>query len=260
MIDTLTVICPSRTGQSQQFFLQRMVHSVLSQKNNGKMDIEILICLDRDDKLDFCYNFDFIKVINSNGKSQAAALNAGLKQANGNFIAFLEDDDYWHQEFLSTCNQIFQTSNTPFISSNQIEVMTNGTIVGVNDFPTPSGWLLNRKKMSTIPFFNETYRWHLDNEYLGQLNKFRIERCHLLERYAPHSLDIAARSRVGLVRIAQNSNQNIRLTRHEYERPLVTKTVHTGSGMHKIANDNQTKAESEAEFGRLKREYGCIPH
>ena len=88
MIDTLTIICPSRTGQSQQFFLQRMIHSVLSQRNNEEMDIEILICLDRDDELDFRYNFDFIKVINNNGKSQAAALNAGLKQANSNFIAF----------------------------------------------------------------------------------------------------------------------------------------------------------------------------
>ena len=260
MIDTLTVICPSRSGQNQQVFLQRMIHSVLSQKNNKEMEIEILICLDQDDKLDFCYNLEFVKVINSRGKSQAAALNAGLEQARGNYIAFLEDDDYWHPEFLSTCSQILQTSNIAFISSNQVEVMADGTIVGVNDFPTPSGWVLSRKRLKTLPFFDETFRWHLDNEYLGQLNNARVERCHLLERYAPHSLAIAARSRVGLVRIAQNSNQNIRLTRHEHEMPLVTKTVHTGSGMYKIANDNQTKAESEAECGRLKQKYSCIPH
>ena len=88
MIDTLTVICPSRSGQNQQVFLQRMIHSVLSQKNNKEMEIEILICLDQDDKLDFFYNLEFVKVINSRGKSQAAALNAGLEQARGNYIAF----------------------------------------------------------------------------------------------------------------------------------------------------------------------------
>ena len=117
------------------------------------------------------------------------------------------------KNFLSTCNQILQTSNTSFISSDQIEVMTDGTIVGVNDFPTPSGWLLNRKKMNSIPFFNETYRWHLDNEYLGQLNKCHTKRCHLLERYAPHSLDVAARSRVGLVRLPRT------VTKHKTDTP-----------------------------------------
>ena len=128
--------------------------------------------------------------------------------------------------------------------------MTDGTIVGVNDFPTPSGWVLSRKNWKPI-IFDETFplapRQRIPRS-IEQRSRGAVPR---LERYAPHSRHCSTKS--GRASSLQNSNQNIRLTSWAWNASGNKDRQYTGSGMYKIANDTQTKAETEAECGRLNK-------
>lgn len=255
----LSLITPSRCGANQIFFLNRMLESVFSQTVQKYINLEVLICLDSGDYLREKINYPNVRVVNSDGRSQAKALNTGIRHARKRHIAFLEDDDCWLPEFLSTCRDVFRDRNIAFVSSNQTEITTDGEVLGVNDFPTPSGWIFDRMKVNDDIFFNENYQWHLDNDFLGQLNKKRIQRAHLVESYAPTRIDIAMRSRITLGRMIANSPASLQLIRHSSPIPLVTKTIHSGSGMAFIAKDRNANVRSQLERKMLQSSYGCIP-
>ena len=258
MID-LTLITPSRSGPDQVFFLRRMLNSVFAQTLKKHVSIEVLICLDRGEKLEEELGFPNLKIVNSDGQSQAKALNAGILKARKRHIAFLEDDDFWLPSFLSVCKDVFKNTDNAFVSSNQTEITVDGEVLGVNDFPTPSGWVFDRMKVGHDIYFDENYKWHLDNEFLGQLSKRSVKRAHLVESYAPVRFDIAMRSRVTLGRMIANSKVPLQLIRHNSLVPLVTKPVHPGSGMAYIANDRIANDRSQHERQMLQATFGCIP-
>jgi glycosyltransferase involved in cell wall biosynthesis len=236
-----------------------MLNSVFAQTTKKYVSVEVLICLDRGEKLAEKLDFPNVKIVNSDGQSQAKALNAGISKACKRHIAFLEDDDFWLPSFLSVCKNVFKNTDNAFVSSNQTEITVDGEVLGVNDFPTPSGWVFDRMKVGGEIFFDENYKWHLDNEFLGQLNKRKVRRAHLVDSYAPIQLDIAMRSRVTLGRMVANSKTSLQLIRHNSFIPLVTKTIHPGSGMAYIAKDKNANSRSQFERKMLHTTYGCIP-
>ncbi len=93
--------------------------------------------------------------------NQTAAVNAALASAKGTHIAFLEDDDRWLPEFLSTALSL----RVPFVSSTQLEVHLDGTVERIFDFPTPSGWVGESWVFDRIGAL--VGRWHIDNYFLG---------------------------------------------------------------------------------------------
>ena len=86
---------------NRRFLLEETLASVLRQTDQ---DFEIVVVNDGSDDetdrfLDSCASP--VRAIRIDHRGVGAARNAGLAEATGNLIAFLDDDDMWHPEFLA---------------------------------------------------------------------------------------------------------------------------------------------------------------
>lgn len=83
-------------------YIQETVNSVLSQTYR---DFELLIVDDGspDQSVEICKQFDDgrIKIISQENRGLAGARNTGIRNSQGNYVAFLDGDDLWLPEKLS---------------------------------------------------------------------------------------------------------------------------------------------------------------
>ena len=273
---TVSVLIPSRLQRiagdpSNGYFLQRAVRSVLRQTvvASSNVRLQIIVGIDTDAQpVTGVAELAHVEFARSGGRSQAGALNAAAKRIQGDFVAVLEDDDEWMPPFLEVATAAAE--KCAFVSSNQMEVA--GTVERIADYPTPSGWFMPVQTWATVGKFNEEYRWHIDSEWLGRLNERSVARVHLVEADAPlpnetgrRSLtDLlpgrakAKRARRGLLRVIEATEQ-VRVLRHEYERPLVVRHRHAGSGMESIKHTAELTSASRAEKERLRARFGRPP-
>ena len=259
MRHSIDIVCPSRSSKQQTFFINRMIKSVKQNSHFELVDLRFLICLDNECSISLPNHDVDIIVVNSDGYSQAKALNAGLRNSTSDFIAIIEDDDQWNRDFLKTAIKAFETRELDFISSNQIEVGMNGNIIRINDFPTPSGWVFRKKVIEQVGYFSEDFKWHLDNEFLGKINKSKIRRGHLIEKYAPIDINLARQVRPWIANIYDSCRGNIEFLRHQNHEPLIVRQVHPESGMYRIARDKKLKEEADIETIKLRNMYGNVP-
>jgi hypothetical protein len=254
---SLLVIIPSRLANNSkgELFLQMAVNSVHRQTIKSLIKINISVGVDLDSippmsnqwsQIHFCVG----------GSTQAAALNAASAILDHELVAFLEDDDEWHPTFLETA--IHGLEHVDFISSTQLEVNADGFVLGINDFPTPSGWVMKSEVWKNIARFDENYLFHLDNEWLGRLALSQFKRAHLVEATAPIDSNSLIR-RPWLLNVLRNGGPNVKLIRHNQLIPLVKRTVHGKSGMAEIANDVRSKMRSDKEHELLIKRFSRIP-
>jgi len=196
-------------------------------------------------------------VVESTLRSQAAALNAGIRAVEGDVVAFLEDDDLWHQDYLAKALAGLQQAD--FVSSTHLEVRTDGVVVRISDYATPSSWVMPRATLNRIGGFDETHRWHLDSEWLGRLGDSGLRRIHFVEATAPITQDEICASRPQLANVIEFGGPAVALLRHESPWPLVMRTVHPDSGTAQIRADQIKTAESAVEIERLVARFGNVP-
>jgi glycosyltransferase involved in cell wall biosynthesis len=92
MNDLVTVVIPNRNGAK---FIQDAVTSALCQDYSN---IEVIVIDDgsEDNSLEVLNTFGSqITILKTPNLGAASARNLGIKNANGEFIAFLDSDDYW---------------------------------------------------------------------------------------------------------------------------------------------------------------------
>jgi glycosyltransferase involved in cell wall biosynthesis len=255
---SLTVIIPSRSQPQQAAFLRRAVHSVRSQRVIDQYALTVVVGIDAGTALPpgLADELGLVQAL-SEGRSQAAALNAGIALVDSDFVAFLEDDDQWLPTYLETVTQAL--SSGAFVSSTQLEVDEHEQIVRINDFPTPSGWFMPQATLRAVGLFDESYRFHLDNDWLGRLAQARVPRVHLIEATAPCDGKYVPLIRPWLDNVVQLSGGLARLGRHGSPYPLVRRMVHAGSGMGQIEQDPALRQVSLAEMDRLRQRFGRVP-
>lgn len=254
----LSIIMPSRTQPRQAVFLERAVASINAQTVLADFDVTVLVGVDAGQVPEGDIGRRLgVTFVESHGRSQAAALNAAIRLADTEFVAFLEDDDQWYPQYLE--NAIWALSLGAFVSSTQVEFDENNVLLRVNDFPTPSGWFMPLTTLRAVGEFDEEYRFHLDNEWLGKLGEAGVARLHMVESTAPVGVNIAARVRPWLARVVRMSGGFARLWRHASPYPLVRRLVHPQSGMAQRATNPAVKEMSEKEYARLIDRFGRIP-
>ena len=244
----ISVIIPSRlqmnpVGPQRALFLERAVDSVRRQTVRPKVELEIVVGLDPGVRPPEA--FAGVSWVNAAAPSQAEAVNAAVAASSGEMLAFLEDDDYWMPRRLEY--GLICLNRCDLATSNQQEVTPEGEGVGVFDFATPSGWLLRRAIWDRLGPFDTAIRFHVDNEFLGRVNRAGLDRIHLVEAAAP--------DRPGLKIIGQFS----RLAKTLEPTPLVVRTVNPEGGMSQIERQAQARKQSQAEHRIFWRRFGNIP-
>lgn len=258
----IAVVIPSRlAGGARKLFVEQAIDAASGQAIPRGFRLAFFVGIDLDAQIPSSLGArpDVI-FARSNGHSQAAAINAAANAAaarNHDFIALLEDDDQWEPNFLAWALACLETCD--FVSSNQLEVDAEERCVRVNDFPTPSGWIMAADLWSKVGPFDESLRWHVDNDWLGRLALSGARRVHLVEATAPINLPSCAQVRPWIANVLTQGGPTSTVRRHLSSRPLVRRTVHQGSGMHQIASNPQAAAESQSEYRQLIARYGRIP-
>ena len=116
--------------------LERSINSVL---NQTYQDFEVLIIDDHSPEPLNLYTDKRIKVYrNDVNKGPGLSRDVGLDKANGEYIAFLDSDDYWHKDFLRNTIQAF--------SDNKDIAMVCGQVVEVNE----KGHVFKRRRNNTF--------------------------------------------------------------------------------------------------------------
>ncbi|MGZ5662480.1 MAG: glycosyltransferase [Usitatibacter sp.] len=257
---SLAVVVPSRHQPQQTAFLERSVGSVRAQGASADFDVCVIVGIDAGETARMAPLAERLglRLAESPLASQAAALNAALAVSDSDFVAFLEDDDVWHPRYLHAAQRAL-SMGAAFVSSTQLEVDENDVVLRINDFPTPSGWFMTRAAFEAVGPFDESYRFHLDNEWLGRLGESGVERLHLVESTAPVETRFLSQVRPWLLNAITLSGGHCRLARHDLPIPLVRRLVHSESGMARMARDPQLAEVSRGEAARLQARFGRIP-
>lgn len=263
MATKINIIIPSRTQEAQMAFLTRAIDAVAAQSALSTVEVEILLALDPDRSVDLerlrsTAGTVGLRAVNGRSKGQAPALNAGIRAFDADLVAFLEDDDRWREKYLATALDAL-AQGADFISSTQLELDENNVVVKINDFPTPSGWVMRARTLREVGEFDESYRFHLDNEWLGRLAATEALRCHLVEATAPVKVERMAVVRPHLFSYRKNGGEKAGLLRHGDPVPLVLRLVHSQSGMENIRTRQDLRAVSRTEVERLVATFGRLP-
>lgn len=142
---TITVVMPVFNVEA---YVVQAVESVLSQSYN---DFELLVIDDEspdnsigvlEAKYSGAYADSRLRVIKQKNRGLAGARNTGIREAKGQYIAFLDSDDFWASEKLAQHIQLFESD------------AINGVTFSASMFVNEQGQSLNRIQS---PFVKRAY-------------------------------------------------------------------------------------------------------
>ncbi len=123
----LSVIIPIYNVQD---YLARCIDSVLAQTYK---DLEIILVDDgsHDTSGDICDEYDLkyrhVRVIHKSNGGLSDARNAGLEIARGEYVTFIDADDYVHPRFVEALMKTIETTGAPIAVSSWQEIQDGDT-------------------------------------------------------------------------------------------------------------------------------------
>lgn len=261
----VSVVIPTRLGVNPAtgvLFLERALASIAAQTHLPK---QIVVAMDEGVRIGPLEPASFnraaagpvpLMFVNQANQGHAGATNAGVRASESLYIAILEDDDTWHPRRLETCLEAMDLG-AAFVSCSQQE-WQNGTSttdantgakMGMNDFPTPSGWLFRRLDWIQLGGFDRRFRVHQDNEFLGKLSAAGMSRIHIAEKGA----DVTDPKRSWLAHVSKFA----RIMHWGEPMALVNRYNHNDSVMSRSAAEKGER--SAKEYAALEVLYGFLP-
>lgn len=180
--------------------IRRCIQSVLNQRYT---EWEMIIVDDgsKDDTLDICQSYDNsrIRVLHKENGGVSSARNMGLKFAQGDYIAFIDSDDFIESDYLEHLSQGldydivisgFCYENTPESSSFHLKLANREAVgrelsklINADQLCYPWGRLFKRSIIETYHIrFDEDMRFAEDNvfnwEYLCHAESLYIDATH----------------------------------------------------------------------------------
>ena len=122
----ISVVIPTFNRRA---FLKKAIESVLSQ---SYQDLELIVVDDgsEDDTSEVVTGFDSgIRYIKQENKGPASARNLGIKNSKGDFITFLDSDDWWDRDKLGIQFKAMQENPEYFISHTEEVWYRNGELL-----------------------------------------------------------------------------------------------------------------------------------
>jgi glycosyltransferase involved in cell wall biosynthesis len=115
---------------NKEKYVRQAIDSILAQSFR---DFEILVIDDgsTDESLNVAQSFrESVRIIShERNRGLSAARNTGIREAKGDFVVFLDADDYWKPEFLEAINQLTeQFPQASLFATAYEEVYPNHTI------------------------------------------------------------------------------------------------------------------------------------
>lgn len=155
----VSVIIPAYNAAQ---FLADTLQSVRSQSYD---DYEIIVIDDgsTDDTRAVVESFPGIRYHYQSNRGPAAARNAGLRLAQGEYLAFLDADDLWRPEMLQSCISILEEH--PEIGAVQVKWLPidgSGKLIGNETSWQPWRGDVRERLLIDIPFNTSSIVWRRD--------------------------------------------------------------------------------------------------
>jgi len=189
----VSVIVPTHAGRAPR--LQSALASIWAQDGLGEQfDVQPIVVDDASTgpTEEVVRRFPGTRYVRlETNRGQSAARNAGLKEATGKYVAFLDDDDLWLPHRLSRqVAALEQAQGVEVAYSQRVAYMGDGTSRGVfPDLEGPSGWvfetavkvvhichiitiLVPREAVDKVGGFDESLRVNEDNDWVARLAFF----------------------------------------------------------------------------------------
>lgn len=212
---TVSVVIPAYNAVGT---IERALNSVYAQTYPNIIEVIVV----DDGSQDNTYQtierqFPLVKLIRQENAGSATARNHGVAEAQGEFIAFLDDDDEWFPEktikqmavFASHPGIVFTTATAIHVdvTTSQepvagLEQLTFRHVFPRYDFqPGCSGWIIRRSTFAEVGGFRANLRRAQDVEFLWHALGLGYSFCRLMEplykyypsQYRQSAADVAQR-------------------------------------------------------------------
>jgi glycosyltransferase involved in cell wall biosynthesis len=183
----VSVVIPT---YNRRLLLERALASVFAQ---SRRDFEIIVVDDgsTDDTKAMVQASGEVRYFCQANAGPAKARNTGIREARGDFIAFLDSDDLWHPDFLAVQTDVLEhhpkvalTCTASTVGNKEAKHFPRTQELFVGDFyfklynesfvRTPAT-VVRRECLDDVGYFNDAYRWCEDHDlWLRIAHKFPI--------------------------------------------------------------------------------------
>lgn len=157
----------------------KVKRALLSVENQSYKNIEVILVNDASEKIfeldlnEFKLKIIYIQLDVNHGPG--GARNEGLRIANGDFVAFLDSDDYWHPEFLEKILLGYKTEpDATFLYSHTI-MLKNGQEIGLRREGILTSEILPTLFSTGRPWSTGSCLWN--KKIIDKIGEWSLNRC-----------------------------------------------------------------------------------